>query len=64
LGQHGLLYILSNAGDSKITLEVWDNGSNFDGLNKTGETVVQLYANDYVGACDRKGKGRMAEPVP
>ena len=40
----------------------------FEGFNKTGEGVVQLYADDYgngvVGAFNRKGKGRTLEPGP
>ena len=36
--------------------------------NKTGEDVVQMYADEYgngvVGAWNRKGKGRTLEPGP
>ena len=36
--------------------------------NKTGETIVQLYADDYgngvVGAWNRKGEGRTLTPGP
>ena len=38
------------------------------GFNKTGEDVVQLsvddYGNGYVGAYNRKGKGRTLKPGP
>ena len=44
------------------------NGFLFEGFNKTGEGVVQLYADEYgngvVGAYNRKGKGRTLESGP
>ena len=37
-------------------------------FNKTGEEIVQLYADEYsnggVGVYNRKGKGRKLEPGP
>ena len=47
-----------------IQVEVGDDGTGFffEGYNKTGEGVVQLFADDYgngvVYAGNRKGKGR------
>ena len=44
------------------------NGFLFEGFNKTGEGVVQLYADEYgngvVYAGNRKGKGRTLKPGP
>ena len=41
-------------------------GGRLNIVNKTDETVVQLkadeYGNGYVGAFDRKGKGRTLQP--
>ena len=40
----------------------------FEGYNKTGESVVKMYADEYgngvVYAGNRKGKGRTLEPGP
>jgi hypothetical protein len=45
-----------------------DNGGEISLWNKTGEEVVQLYADEYgngvVGAFNRKGKGRTLKPGP
>ena len=44
------------------------NGFVFEGYNKTGKGLVELYTDDYgngvVGAYNRKGKGRRLESGP
>jgi hypothetical protein len=44
------------------------NGGLIDVLNKTGEGIVQMAADEYgngvVGAYNRKGKGDMLKPGP
>ena len=44
------------------------NGGVVNVSNKTGEDIVQLYADDYgnglVGAYNRKGMGRTLQPGP
>ena len=44
------------------------NGGLIDILNKTGESIANMYADAYgngvVWACNRKGKGRTFEPGP
>jgi hypothetical protein len=51
-----------------INLRARENGGIIDVENKTGEKVVQLYADEYgngvVGAWNRKGKGRTLQPGP
>ena len=59
----------SKAGERRIYLgSNTDNGFFIEGRNKTGEGVVQLYADDYgngvVGAYNRKGKGKTLRPAP
>ena len=45
-----------------------DDGFLIEGYNKTGEGIVQLYADEYgngvVGVYNRKGEGRTLEPGP
>ena len=45
-----------------------DNGGGVVVDNKTGESIANLYADDYgngvVGARDRKGRGRTLKPGP
>ena len=67
---NGLLKVLSSTGEQRIYLGSGTDGNGFliQGFNKTGETVVQLkaddYGNGYVGAFDRKGMGRTLTPGP
>ena len=46
----------------------FNTGGMINVYNKTGEDVVQMYANEYgkglVGAFNRKGKGRTLNPGP
>lgn len=62
----GLLGIYNAAGNTQVGLGVLENGGFLSIYNKTGEEVVQLFAdeygNGYVGAFDRKGKGRTLQP--
>ena len=51
-----------------VDLNSNDNGGVVDVSNKTGESIVQIHADDYgngvVGAYNRKGKGRTLQPGP
>ena len=51
-----------------VALEADENGGEIVVVDKTGEEVVQLYADEYgngvVGAYNRKGKGRTLQPGP
>jgi hypothetical protein len=45
-----------------------DNGGAIRVLNKVGEDIAQMYADEYgngvVGAYNRKGRGRTLQPGP
>jgi hypothetical protein len=66
----GVLMVKSKSGTDLIYAGTSPNGGGFlfEGYNKTGEGVVQLYADDYgngvVGAYNRKGKGKTLQPGP
>ena len=64
----GLLTVNSKTGQKLIHAGAGGNGFGFAGFNKTGEGVVEIYADDYgngvVGAFNRKGKGRTLKPGP
>ena len=66
----GRLLLQTYEGKKLVSLGVSDrgNGGFLVVGNKTGEEVVQLYADDYgngvVGAWNRKGKGRTLKPGP
>ena len=55
-------------GKELVALGTSDNGGVINVVNKTGETVVQMYADEYgnglVGAYNRKGRGRTLQPGP
>ena len=61
---NGQLKVMSKLGTDLIYAgaNTSGNGFFFEGYNKTGEGVVQLYADEYgnglVGAYNRKGKGK------
>ena len=67
---NGMLEIMSDAGERLIYAGASNSGDGFllEGFNKTGDAVVQMYADDYghgvVGAYDRKGQGRTLKPGP
>ena len=67
---NGLLKVKSKTGQNLIYAGAAADGNGFDfhGFNKTGEGVVQLFADDYgngvVGAYNRKGRGRTLKPGP
>ena len=50
----------------RAILSVTENVGSIAIFNKTGETVVEIYADEYgngvVGAYNRKGKGRIMKP--
>ena len=58
---HGLLTVASKTGAKRTSIASDEDGFIFAGYNKTGDEVVQLYAdeygNGYIGAFDRKGNG-------
>ena len=66
----GVLTVYSKTGKNLIFAgaNTEGNGFFFGGYNKTGESVVQLHADEYgngvVGAYNRKGMGRTLEPGP
>ena len=64
----GVLAVMSNEGKDLMHAGASESGFWLEGYNKTGEGVVQLYADDYgngvVGAFNRKGKGKMLKPGP
>ena len=66
----GILTVSSKTGKDLIYAGAGKSGNGFffEGFNKTGEGVVQLYADEYgngvVGAYNRKGKGRTLESGP
>ena len=51
-----------------VELGAGPNGGLIDILNKTGESIANMYADEYgngvVGAWNRKGKGRTLQPGP
>jgi hypothetical protein len=51
-----------------VELGASDNGGVVDVLNKTGESIANMYADEYgngvVGAWNRKGKGKKLQPGP
>ena len=51
-----------------VALSATDNGGAIQVSNKTGESIVNMYADEYgngvVGAYNRKGKGRTLQPGP
>ncbi|MDB4698971.1 hypothetical protein OAF45_02395 [Candidatus Latescibacteria bacterium] len=62
--------VLTYQPNGKILVELsgTDDGGFIDVSNKTGETIVQIHADDYgngvVGAWNRKGKGKKLQPGP
>ena len=55
-------------GKELVTLGATTSGGVVNVYNKTGESIVQIYADDYgngfVGAYNRKGMGRSLQPGP
>ena len=55
-------------GKTLVELGVNPNGGLIDIINKTGESIANMYADEYgngvVGAWNRKGKGRTLKPGP
>ena len=66
--RHGSVKTLGPNGKELVALGTSDNGGVINVVNKTGETVVQMYADEYgnglVGAYNRKGRGRTLQPGP
>jgi hypothetical protein len=68
VGTAGAIFV--NGFDGKFGVGLFGKGSDGGGAveiyNKTGETVVQIYADEYgmgyLGAFDRQGKGRTLTP--
>ena len=64
-GGEGVVVLGSSDGDPRVFASSNDGGGMISLINRTGEEVVQLYADDYgngvVGAYNRKGKGRTLE---
>jgi len=58
----------SGRGPEAAWVSSFENGGSLAIWNKTGEEIVNAYADEYgngiVGAWDRKGKGRTLKPGP
>jgi hypothetical protein len=65
---HPELLIRSQSGESQVVLSTDNFGGSLEVTNKTGEEIVQVYADEYgngiVWAGNRKGKGRSLQPGP
>jgi len=64
----GLVRTQQPNGKPLVELGASANGGLVDVLNKTGESIANMYADDYgngvVYAGNRKGKGRTLKPGP
>ena len=64
----GTVTTYQSNGKELVDLTAGENGGGIQVFNKTGEGIVDLrsdeYGNGYIGAWDRKGKGRTLQPWP
>ena len=64
----GLVMTHQPNGKTLVSMSASDNGGAIQVFNKTGEDIVQMYADEYgngvVYAGNRKGKGRTLQPGP
>ena len=67
-GGDGLVWTQSAKGIDLVILNATDNGGLVEVVNKTGEGIAQMYADEYgngvVWAGNRKGEGRTLQPGP
>ena len=67
-GGNALVDMRSAKGEKLVTLGATDNGGFIEVINKTGEGIAQMFADEYgngvVWAGNRKGKGRTLTPEP
>ena len=65
---NGLVSTYQPNGKKLVRLGASDNGGMVHVANKTGESIAQMFADEYgngvVGAYNRKGMGRTLEPGP
>ena len=68
VNDHGTVTTYQPNGKELVTLSATDNGGVVKVVNKTGEAIVSMGADDYgngvVWAGNRKGKGRTLQPGP